>query len=75
MFEVKNEIFFKKITKWLFTQRNKKLVNALEPFFRSNLKLSKQEAQKLALASPYHDKRVRELEPKQFGALANAISS
>jgi 16S rRNA (adenine1518-N6/adenine1519-N6)-dimethyltransferase len=72
-FNVKDEAFFKQITKWLFTQRNKKLGKALAPFFKTNLQLSKQDAEKLAVALPFHDKRVRELTPEQFGALANAI--
>ena len=73
LFKVKDEVFFKQITKWLFTQRNKKLGNALAPFFETKLQLSKQDAEKLAVAVPFHDKRVRELTPEQFGALANAI--
>jgi 16S rRNA (adenine1518-N6/adenine1519-N6)-dimethyltransferase len=72
-FKVKDEAFFKQITKWLFTQRNKKLGKALAPFFKTNLQLSKQDAEKLALALPFRDKRVRELTPEQFGALADAI--
>jgi len=73
-FKVKDEAFFKQITKWLFTQRNKKLGKALEPFFKTNLRLNKQDAEKLAVALPFHDKRVRELTPEQIGALADAIS-
>ena len=73
-FEVKDEKFFKQMVKWLFTQRNKKVGKALAPFLRTNLKLNKQDAEKLALTLPFHDRRARELQPKDFGALANAIS-
>jgi 16S rRNA (adenine1518-N6/adenine1519-N6)-dimethyltransferase len=73
LFEVKNELFFKQMVKWLFTQRNKKLGKALAPFLKSTLKLSKQDAEELALTMPFHDKRIRELQPRDFGALANAI--
>ncbi len=73
LFEVKDEGSFKQVTKWLFTQRNKKVGKALTPFLKTNLKLSKQEAQKIASAMPFHDKRARELTPEQFGDLANAI--
>jgi len=73
LFKVKDEAFFKQTTKWLFTQRNKKLGKALVPFFKTNLRLSKQEAEKIAVALPLHDKRVRELTSEQFGALADAI--
>jgi 16S rRNA (adenine1518-N6/adenine1519-N6)-dimethyltransferase len=74
-FEVKDEMFFKQMVKWLFTQRNKKLGKALAPFIRSTLKLNKLDAEKIALALPFHERRVRELSPKDFGALANAIPS
>jgi 16S rRNA (adenine1518-N6/adenine1519-N6)-dimethyltransferase len=72
-FKVKDEAFFKQITKWLFTQRNKKLGKALALFLRTNMQLGKQDAEKLAVTLPFHDKRVRELTPEQFGALADAI--
>lgn len=72
-FEVKDEAFFVRMTKWLFTQRNKKLGKALVPFIRDSLKISKQDAEKLTLSLPFHDRRVRELSPKDFGALANAL--
>ncbi len=74
-FEVKDELFFKQMVKWLFTQRNKKVGKALAPFIKSTLKISKQDAEKLALTLPFHDKRARELSPNDFGVLANAISS
>jgi len=72
-FEVKDELFFKQMVKWLFTQRNKKLGKAITPFLKSNLKLSKKEAEKLALKLPFQDQRARQLSPKDFGELANAI--
>jgi 16S rRNA (adenine1518-N6/adenine1519-N6)-dimethyltransferase len=72
--EVGDEMFLKQVTKWLFSQRNKKLSKALVPFLKTNLKSSKQEAEKVAVALPFHEKRPRELTPEQFGELANAIS-
>jgi 16S rRNA (adenine1518-N6/adenine1519-N6)-dimethyltransferase len=74
-FNVKDEEFFKRMVKWLFTERNKKLSNALEPFIKSTLKLSKQDYRKIIHASPYADMRVRELLPENFGVLANAFSN
>jgi 16S rRNA (adenine1518-N6/adenine1519-N6)-dimethyltransferase len=74
-FEVKDGVFFKQMVKWLFTQRNKKLGKALIPFLKNTLKLSKKDAEKLSLTLPFHDKRARELSPKNFGELANAILS
>ena len=72
-FEVKNPTEFIHLTKWLFTQRNKKLAKALAPYLRSNYKLDKQEAEKFAQSVPFHEHRPRELSPKDFGAIANAL--
>jgi 16S rRNA (adenine1518-N6/adenine1519-N6)-dimethyltransferase len=72
-FEVKNPTEFIHLTKWLFTQRNKKLAKALAPYLRSNYKMDKQEAEKLAATVPFHEHRPRELSPKDFGAIANAL--
>jgi 16S rRNA (adenine1518-N6/adenine1519-N6)-dimethyltransferase len=73
-FEVKDEAFFRGMVRWLFTQRNKKLSNALEALIKSTLKAPKEEAEKLACALPFRDRRVRELSPKDFGELANALA-
>jgi 16S rRNA (adenine1518-N6/adenine1519-N6)-dimethyltransferase len=73
-FDVKDEAFFDSLVRWLFTQRNKKLVNALVPFFKSRRRMGKEEAKNLAGAAPFGEKRVRELSPKDFGALSNAFT-
>lgn len=72
-FEVKDETFFRRMTRWLFTQRNKKLRNALPPFIKSTLKMTKEDAEKVAGTFPFREKRVRELPPEAFGVLANAL--
>ena len=72
-FEVKDEAMFVRLAKWLFTQRNKKLAKALAPFIRDNYKLSKQEAEIISANMPFHDKRARELSPKDFGAIVDAL--
>jgi len=72
-FEIKDPAKFVRLVKWLFTQRNKKLAKAISPFIRSNLKLTKQEADELSLSLPFGDRRVRELQPKDFGAIGNAL--
>lgn len=74
-FKVKDDDFFRRMVKWLFTERNKKLANALEPFIKSTLKLSKQEYKKNIQASPFANMRPRELSPKDFGELANAFTN
>jgi 16S rRNA (adenine1518-N6/adenine1519-N6)-dimethyltransferase len=73
-FEVEDQLFFIRLMKWLFTQRNKKLGKAIAPFIKSSYKLSKQDAEKLSLGLPSSDRRVRELSINDFGALANALS-
>ena len=72
-FEVKDQPFFKNMVRGVFTQRNRKLSNALVPFLRSTRKIAKQEAKKMADAAPFAEKRVRELAPKDFGELENAL--
>lgn len=73
-FNVEDEAFFNRLVRWLFTQRNKKLSNALVPFFKSARKLKKEEAKKLAATAPFGERRVRELTPKDFGELSNAFA-
>jgi 16S rRNA (adenine1518-N6/adenine1519-N6)-dimethyltransferase len=73
-FNVKNPAFFNRLVRWLFTQRNKKLCNALVPFFRREKRLGKEEAQKLAATAPFREKRPRNLAPKDFGELANVFA-
>jgi 16S rRNA A1518/A1519 N6-dimethyltransferase RsmA/KsgA/DIM1 with predicted DNA glycosylase/AP lyase activity len=72
-FQIRNQAEFIRLAKWLFTQRNKKLAKALAPYLRSNYKMGKQEAEKLAATVPFHEHRPRELSPKDFGAIADAL--
>jgi 16S rRNA (adenine1518-N6/adenine1519-N6)-dimethyltransferase len=72
-FEVKDEAFFRRMVRWLFTQRNKKLSNALVPFIKSTFKATKEDAEKNASIFSFRAKRVRELPPEAFGELANAL--
>jgi 16S rRNA (adenine1518-N6/adenine1519-N6)-dimethyltransferase len=72
-FKVEHEESFKRLVRWLFTQRNKKTCKALVSFLKSMRKLSGEEAKKLASALPFGDRRVRELSPEEFGRLADAL--
>jgi 16S rRNA (adenine1518-N6/adenine1519-N6)-dimethyltransferase len=72
-FEVKDKAFFRRMVRWLFTQRNKKLSNALVPFIKSTLNVAKEDAEKIACTLRFREKRVRELPPEAFGELANAL--
>ena len=73
-FNVKDEAFFKRLVRWLFTQRNKKLSNAFVPFLKTTREMDKEEAKKLAATAPFSERRVRELAPKDFGEIANAFT-
>jgi 16S rRNA (adenine1518-N6/adenine1519-N6)-dimethyltransferase len=73
-FEVKDEVFFQRMVRWLFTQRNKKLGNAIVPFIKSTFGTANDDMEKLVYALPFREKRARELSPEAFGELANAFS-
>jgi 16S rRNA (adenine1518-N6/adenine1519-N6)-dimethyltransferase len=73
-FSIKDASFFKRLTKWLFTQRNKKLGNALVPFIKSELGLDKAKAGDVASKFSQQNSRVRELTPKDFGDISNVLS-
>lgn len=68
-FHVKNEEMFHDLVRTLFTQRNKKMRNAIVGLLRK-LGREKEEADLIL----FHDKRVRELAPEDFGAIANELA-
>lgn len=72
-FSVKDEKMFFELVRNLFTQRNKKVRNAILPFLLTR-KMEKEKALKLADSLLFHEKRVRELAPQDFGALINEIA-
>ncbi len=72
-FIVEDVNLFRRMVKWLFTQRNKKLENALVPFVRMELKFDKAKALEVVAEHSKLDKRVRELTPEDFGSIANAL--
>jgi 16S rRNA (adenine1518-N6/adenine1519-N6)-dimethyltransferase len=71
-FKVKDEKTFFELVRTVFTQRNKKLRNAIVPFL-SKHGLAKEKARELADSLTFHDKRVRQLAPEDFGALTNEV--
>jgi 16S rRNA (adenine1518-N6/adenine1519-N6)-dimethyltransferase len=71
-FKVKNEKAFFELVRAVFTQRNKKLRNAVMPYL-SRHGAAKEKIRELADSLTFHDKRVRELAPEDFGALADEI--
>jgi 16S rRNA (adenine1518-N6/adenine1519-N6)-dimethyltransferase len=68
-FKIKDEALFKQFVQSLFTRRNRKVRNAIVPFIQSR----RASDAKIAESSPFHDKRVRELAPEDFGALFNEV--
>jgi len=71
-FKVKDQQTFFQIVQTAFTQRNKKLRNAIMLFLEKR-GIIKEKAQKLADSLTFHDKRVRQLAPEDFGDLTNEI--
>jgi len=71
-FHVENEAIFFELVRTLFTQRNKKVRNALILFLRKR-ELSREDAVELADSIVYSSKRVRELAPEDFGILTNDL--
>jgi 16S rRNA (adenine1518-N6/adenine1519-N6)-dimethyltransferase len=72
--KLENEGGFKRLVRSLFTQRNRKVRSAVLPYLKIVHHLPKEDALKIAETLPFHDKRVRELTPEDFGALANALT-
>jgi len=73
-FTLKNEALFKQLVQMLFTRRNRKVRNAVLPFIKNMHLASRKDAAKLADSLLFHDRRVRELAPEDFGELANALT-
>ena len=70
-FTVKNKALFQQLAQSLFRQRNRKVRNAVLPIIKC--KHATKNTVKLADSLPFHDKRVRDLAPEDFGALANVL--
>jgi 16S rRNA (adenine1518-N6/adenine1519-N6)-dimethyltransferase len=71
-FTVQDKQAFFELVQTLFTQRNKKVRNAITPFL-AKLGIEKEKIIEVADSLPYHDKRVRELAPEDFGVLVDEI--
>jgi len=71
-FHVDDEETFFELVQTLFTQRNKKVRNAIILFLHKR-GMKRGNALVLADSLPFHDKRVRELAPEDFGTLADEI--
>ncbi|MFQ6080159.1 MAG: 16S rRNA (adenine(1518)-N(6)/adenine(1519)-N(6))-dimethyltransferase RsmA [Candidatus Bathyarchaeia archaeon] len=65
------EVFFE-LVQTLFTQRNKKVRNAIRSFLRKR-GIKGEDAIRMADSLTFHDKKVRKLAPEDFGALTNEV--
>jgi 16S rRNA (adenine1518-N6/adenine1519-N6)-dimethyltransferase len=74
-FKVRDEPLFIRLVQSVFTQRNRKVRSAVQPFIRNVLAETEEDIQKMSRRIPFCDKRIRQLEPEDFGALADAIIS
>ena len=71
-FFVEDEEVFFEIVRAIFTQRNRKLRNAITPFF-SKYRVPKEMSLEVSDALPFHSKRPRELSPEQIGKVSDEI--
>lgn len=71
-FFVEDRKAFFEFVRSLFTQRNKKVRNAIIPFLCEK-GIERKNATKLADSLSFHDKRVRALAPEDFGSLSNEV--
>jgi 16S rRNA (adenine1518-N6/adenine1519-N6)-dimethyltransferase len=72
-FRLRNEKLFKHLVQSSFTERNRKVRNAVLSFMRSFCSMPKEKAIEIAEVLPFREKRVRELAPEDFGALADVL--
>jgi 16S rRNA (adenine1518-N6/adenine1519-N6)-dimethyltransferase len=72
-FTLKDVTLFEQLVRSLFTQRNRKVRNAVVSFLRGARVITAKNMIKMTDTLPFHDKRVRELAPEDFGALANVL--
>ena len=72
-FNVIDEPYFRRLVRWVFNQRNKKIQNSLVPFLKINKNLNKFDARNLLKELHLPDKRVAELSPEEFGSIADAL--
>jgi 16S rRNA (adenine1518-N6/adenine1519-N6)-dimethyltransferase len=74
-FNVGDESLFLKIVPNLFSQRNKKMRNALEVFIRNEYNVKKTVAKILVEDFPYLESKVYDLKPKEFGEISRKVHS
>jgi 16S rRNA (adenine1518-N6/adenine1519-N6)-dimethyltransferase len=74
-FRVKNDQLFIKFLQAVFTHRNRKVRNAVQPFIRDTLAETEEQTRIISRRMPFREERVRQLAPEDFGVLENALFS
>ena len=72
-FKVADEKLFFELVQVLFTQRNRKVRKVIIPFLQRQ-RFGREESLRISGSILFHDKRVRELAPEDFGAIANEVA-
>jgi 16S rRNA (adenine1518-N6/adenine1519-N6)-dimethyltransferase len=72
-FSVKDDALFKRLVQSLFTNRNRKVKNAILPFLKGIRGVKRENATELVKSIPFRDKHVRELDPDDFGVIAHVV--
>jgi 16S rRNA (adenine1518-N6/adenine1519-N6)-dimethyltransferase len=71
---LENQCTLETLVRALLTERNKKVRSAILPYIKVARSIPKKDALKIAETLPFREKRVRDLTPEDFGALANALA-
>lgn len=72
-FHLKDERLFFSLTKSIFTERNRKLRNALEVYVSEKASIDKKEVKKLIEDFPHLDSRVYSLKPEEIVEITNRL--
>jgi 16S rRNA (adenine1518-N6/adenine1519-N6)-dimethyltransferase len=73
-FHIKEQESFVRLVRMLFTQRNRKIRKAILSYLKiAGLKVSA-DSKTIATKLPFHDRRVRDLAPEDFGELTDAFT-
>jgi 16S rRNA (adenine1518-N6/adenine1519-N6)-dimethyltransferase len=73
-FTVRDDQLFIRLLQAVFSHRNRKVRNAVQPFIRDTL-AETEHTRIISGKMPFGEERVRQLAPEDFGVLANALFS
>jgi len=73
LFNVGDKRFYYKMVRRFFTNRNKKLHNALKVFIRNEFNITNEKIKKLVKEFPYLESKVNNLSPEEFGTISDKL--